>query len=148
MIASTEQANSVALVLMERVQPLEYRRSTVFSVSTPVVSNSVISTAETRAEYVDGETATETTPTDDDNSMFVYVIGGISIACGVCVVVSCALVCTRRTPKNHPESNELHLNHGNTGVNYTPYDNMYVNIQQPLVTRGANGSLGITYYTR
>ena len=134
-VASKEKANSVALILTKHVQPLEYRNSTVFSASPAMVSDS-IPTAETHMEYLDDENETDvdvTAPdtaqpsTPDDNSLLVYVIGGISIACAVCVVVSSLLVCTTPTNKIHPASHELYSNRENTATAtyYKTYDDSW-----------------------
>ena len=140
-VASTEKNNSMVLTLTEGRLSHEYRRTTLLSVSSPVVSNS-ITMIETQSGNVDGETVTETTPTNDTNSMFVYVIGGVSIASGVYVVASCVLVCMRTKTKNHAGSPALYLKDRTTDVKFTPYvNNMYVRIDEPPFTKG-------TYYAR
>jgi hypothetical protein len=105
------------------------------------IQSNPIPMPETQTEDVDSETVRETTPTNDNSSMFVYVIGGVS---GVCVVALCVLVCmcTRKTHKNHAGSHDVYSKPRKTDVKSTPTDNnMYVRIDKPPFMKG-------TYYTR
>jgi len=145
-VASTEKKNSIVLVLTEQERQLEYRSTTIASVSSPVISAASIPITETQMEDVRGETVDETTQTHDNKSFFVYLNGVVRIASGVVgIVLSCALVCgvyIKKIQKNHAGSHDVYSKPRKTDVKSTPTDNnMYVRIDKPPFTKG-------TYYTR